>query len=198
MKREFSFVQMGLSLIAMTLWFVLPIFSFVVIVPLFNVSGWNLCMHINQMMLIPLVVGMIMLIGALINNRTLMIASGLIQVVCIILTVVFRKEILLEGNLKWIYSSAQLLLKAIPNLQVSGVQINAENLREVVTLIVNNYMQMGLGLILHGLSTIVYVLISFVAPEEKKPFTAGSTGNGSAGTTASFAPSKKTGYNHRT
>jgi len=198
MKREFSFVQMGLSLIAMTLWFVLPIFSFVVIVPLFNVSGWNLCMHINQMMLIPLVVGMIMLIGALINNRTMMIASGLIQVVCIILTVVFRKEILLEGNLKWIYSSAQLLLKAIPNLEVSGVQINAENLREVVTLIVNNYMQMGLGLILHGLSTLVYVLISFAAPEEKKPFTAGGAGSGSAGTTASFAPSKKTGYNHRT
>lgn len=199
MRREFSFAQMGVSGLSIVLWFVLPVFSFILIIPLFNISGWNLCMNINQIMLIPLVIGVLMLVAALINNRTLMIVSGILQAVCIILTIIFRKDILLGGNLKWIYTSAQLLLNAIPNQEIAGVKITSENLKEVVTLITDNYLQMGLGLILHSVCTLIYLMIAFVAPAEIKPFSSmgASSGNATA-TVSNFTPNIKTGYNHRT
>ena len=198
MKRGFSYAQMGISVISMTLWFLLPIFSFVVIVPLFHISGWNLCMHINQIMLISLGISILMLIAALINHRTLMIVAGLLQAVFAILTIVFRKDFLLEGNLKWIYSSAQLLLNAIPNLNVSGVQITSESLREVVQLIADNYMQMGIGFILHAVCVLIYILIAFMAPAETKPFSSSIGGENMSSGTPTFTPKTKTGYNHRT
>ena len=200
MRREFTYAQMGVSLISMILWFLLPVFSFVLIVPLFHITGWSLCLRVNQIMLISLALAIFMFVAALTNQRTLMIVSGLLQVVCIVLTVIFRKAILLEGNLKWIYTSAQLLITAIPNLEISGTQITAENLRDVVTLITDNYMQVGLGFILHAILTLIYVLIAFIAPQDSRRSTFGS-GSGNAGgkstATPTFTPSGKTGYKSR-
>lgn len=203
MKRVFSFAQMGVSIISIGLWFLLPVFSFILVVPLFNISGWNLCMNINQIMLVPMAIGVLMLVAALINNRSLMIVSGILQVISIVLTMVFRKDILLGGNLKWIYSSAQILLNAIPNHEIAGIKITSDNLKDVVALITDNYMQMGIGLILHAICTLIYLLVAFIAPAEIKPFSSGTSGTGISGTAntnsiSSFTPNTKTGYNHRT
>ena len=148
-------------------------------------------------------IGVLMPVAALINNRSLMIVSGILQVISIVLTMVFRKDILLGGNLKWIYSSAQILLNAIPNHEIAGIKITSDNLKDVVALITDNYMHMGIGLILHAICTLIYLLVAFIAPAEIKPFSSGTSGTGISGTAntnsiSSFTPNTKTGYNHRT
>ena len=199
MKRTLSYAEMGLSAVSIILWLLLPVFSFVIIVPLFNISGLNLSIHINQIMLISLAIGIMMVAAAAINNRMMMIVAGLLQAVFIVITIVLRKDILLNGNLRWIYTSAQLLLDAVPNLEISGVQITSEKLREVIALVVNNYMQMGLGFILHAVCTLAYILLACMAPSETRSSFSGTTGGtGSSGTTATFTPNSRTGYKHRT
>lgn len=207
MKRELTYVQMGLSGISLLAWFLLPIYSFIVVIPLFNISGWNLVLRINQLTLFVLLGSILMIVAALMNNRKFMITSAVLEAIIVILTVVFRKNILLGGNFKWIYNSAALLVKKVP--EIVGVDTSGWDIQQVITYVVDNLLQFGLGGIIHGICTLGYLIIAICAPEEK-PYvftnnkTGGNTpgvGSGTNSGAASFNPNKthqNTGYTHRT
>lgn len=202
MKRELMYVEAGLSALSLLVWFVLPIFSFVLIIPLFSILGWNMAFTINQILLIPMALALLMLIAALVNNRPLMIIAGVLQLIMFILTIVLRKDLLLGGNIRWIYTSAKLLLDKAKD--AAGFQFGADDLNAAITFIIDNYMQIGIGLILHGICVVAYLLIAGVAPAKAKSVyqSAGSAGNGTASVqqpASSRIPSQQnTGYKHRT
>lgn len=141
------------------------------------------------------------------NNRKFMITSAVLEAIIVILTVVFRKNILLGGNFKWIYNSAALLVKKVP--EIVGVDTSGWDIQQVITYVVDNLLQFGLGGIIHGICTLGYLIIAICAPEEK-PYvftnnkTGGNTpgvGSGTNSGAASFNPNKthqNTGYTHRT
>ena len=167
LKRELTYVQMGLAGASILVWFLLPVFSFmVVMLPVFNISGWSLAMIVNQLMLIPIAGMILMLLGAVLNNRRLMITAGVLEAVIVILAFIFRKDILLGGNFRWIYLSATELVKKVPEL-VGGVDTSSWDVQQIVTFVVENLLQPGLGGIIHLACTIAYVIIAICAPNAK-------------------------------
>ena len=199
MKQGFTYAQMGLSILSVVAWLILPVFSFVLLIPLFNIIGWNLAFTINQIMLIPLLFGLLMLLAAFLNNRSLMITSAILQIIMFVLTIIFRKQILLGGNIKWIYTSAQLLLGKVKEL--AGLQFDANDLNNTITFIIDNYMQVGLGMILHGFFVFIYAMIAIFAPQKND--TKKNRNNGTNGTDQQSVPryvptQQNTGYKHRT
>lgn len=203
MKREMTFVQMGLSAVSILVWLLLPVFSFVVVVPLFGIIGWSLSIRINQLMLFIVFGGILMIVGALINNRKLMITAGVLEIVLVILSFVFRKDILLGGNFKWIYNSATILVKKVP--EVVGVDTSSWDIQQIVTYIVDNFLQPGIGGIIHAVCTLVYLIIAICASESKPIIqtgsSAGSASSSGTGSTSTFNTNtnhQNTGFTHRT
>ena len=201
MKRELSFVQMGLSVISIVTWFLLPVLSFVIIIPLFNISGWNLALHINQLMLFVLLGGILMLIAALVNNRKMMIVAGALEIIIVILSFIFRKQVLLGGNFKWIYNSATLLVSKVP--EVVGVDTSSWDIQQIIKYVVENFLQPGIGGIIHGICTLAYLIIAICASKEKpiigtKNTNGTGTNSKSSSTFNTNTTHQRTGYSHRT
>ena len=201
MKREMTFVLLGLAAVSLLVWFFLPVYSFIFIVPLFNISGWSLSLTINQLMLFALFGGILMVVAAVINNRKLMIVAGVLEVIIVILTFIFRKNILLEGNFKWIYSSATLLVKKLP--EIVGVDTSSWNIQEIVTYAIDNLLQPGLGLIIHGICVLAYTIIAFCASGDKGTSVVNRKNTNQGGSitsnnTNTVIKHENTGFNHRT
>ena len=200
MKREFSYVLIGVAVLSMIVWFVLPVFSFVLAIPLYNITGMTLANRINQLMFIPLVLGAIMVVGAAMKNKPIMITAAVIQLLTAILTMVFKKECIVEGNGKFIVDTATLLLNALKDQiqQWTGTSITGENIREIIN-ILSNYIQPGLGWVLHIIITAAYLLIACLAPVAKS---SSSSGTGDPSPTApinmTYTSPQRNGYNSRT
>lgn len=198
MKREVSFVQMGLAGASLLVWFLLPVLSFVILIPIFSISGWNLAININQLTLFVLFGGALMVLGAAMNNRKLMITAGVLEILFIVICFIFRKNVLLGGNIKWIYNSATLLVKKVP--EIVGVDTSSWDIKQVVTYVVENLLQPGVGSIIHGICTLLYLIIAICAPEAKPIYSSGNK-SGTTGSVSHFNTEKthqNTGYTHRT
>ncbi len=169
MKREFGYILIGVAVLSMLVWFILPVFSFVLVVPLYNITGMTLANRINQLMFIPLVLGAVMVVGAVLRNKPVMIAAAAIQLLVAVLTMAFKKECIVEGNGKFIIDTASLLINSLKDQiqQWTGTTITAESIREIINVLAN-YMQPGLGWVLHAILTAAYLLIACLAPAEKK------------------------------
>ena len=139
MKHEFGYVLIGVAVLSMLVWFILPVFSFVLVVPLYNITGMTLANRINQLMFIPLVLGLVMIAGAVMRNRPVMITTAAIQLLVAILTMAFKKECIVEGNGKFIVDTATLLLNAVKDQiqQWLGVSVSGENIREFINVLSN-------------------------------------------------------------
>ncbi len=203
MKGKNGAILSGIALIDLIIWLVLPVLSFVFLVPLFNINGWNLAMNFNQIMLIPAALILLMIVCPLFNNRNLMIVVGVLQVICSVLVIIFRKDILLSGNLNWLYASAKLLIDQLATM--TGANITSANLNSFMDTVVTNFLQLGIGYIIHAVLTLAYLLLAALVPvgtEAKN--TSGHTGGSSTRANIDGMPMSrgndklKTGYKHRT
>lgn len=193
MKKEFIWLNAGLSVVGIVLWMILPVFSFVFVVPIFGLTGWRIAYSFNQLMFFPIAFTLFMAIAALTGKRQLMQVAAILEVIVCILIVIFKKDILLTGNLNWLYTASKILVDSIGSL--AGVAITQENFNLVLDTVAVNFLQPGLGFVIHGLCVLAYLIISFIAPEEKKY--GYSSGRSSTQSSTPSAP-RKTGYNHRT
>ena len=201
MKREFSYVLIGVAVLSMIVWFILPVFAFVLAVPLYSITGMTLANRINQLMFIPLVLGAVMIVGAALKNKPIMITAAGIQLLVAILTMIFKKECIVEGNGKFIIDTATLLLNALKDQiqQWTGASITGENIREIIN-ILSNYIQPGLGWVLHIIITAAYLLIACLAPVAKSSSSSSGTGDTSptVPNNMTYTFPQRNGYNSRT
>ena len=116
MRRDLALAEAGISLLSIILWSILPVFSFVLLIPLANLDGWTLSTRINQALLLPMGLSVLMIAAAVVNNRLLMQVLGMLQIVLCVLVLVFRKELVMHGSLNWVVSLLKVILEKLGNL----------------------------------------------------------------------------------
>ena len=211
MRKEFKWIELIIAMLALLFWLKLPIFSFVLFVPLINIDGWTCATTINQYMYIPMGMTVLMMTAALIGHRHAMQITGIVQLIVCIIVLFSEKSILLSGNMGWISSLLRAIINRIsgtvdigltqeqidgaldtirlagnvaghfiPENELNtiiylleklgnllGMKLTGESIVLMLDTIVSECIQMGIGFILHMSCTVLFVLISFLAPKAR-------------------------------
>ena len=105
----------GCGVLILLLWAFLPVLSFVVVLPLFNINGLTLAQRFNVISVVFFLFPLFMIIAAVCKSRKLCLIAGGLTVFADIMVFVLKKQLVLNGNLNWLYSSAKALITAIGN-----------------------------------------------------------------------------------
>ena len=146
-----------IALLAALAWLVLPVLSFTFVIPLFSLNGYGLVFYFNQMMMPALLVVVMMIVAALIGDRRMILAVGLADIAMCVAVMLLKKEIVTGGDLKWLYTSASLLIEQIGKL--AGVTVTESTLNSYVELACDNFLKPGAGLWIHMILGLVYVIV---------------------------------------
>lgn len=197
MDNTSRLIAAGVGLVTLVLWLVLPVLSFVFVIPLFMVNGIMLATHVNQIGIFFILFPLMMMLIPLSGNKKLSIIAGALNIIICLAVFLFRKALIINGNLAWLYRSASLLISSLGSF--AGVTITEANINSYIQIACDSFLMGGIGLWLSMITSIVYIAVILVFGQmvsQKPNSTFGGTGT--AGGRKINSPGASAGYSHRT
>ncbi len=145
--------------IALIVWLVLPIYAFVIIIPLFHITGYRLAMSLNQIAILFLLFPLLMALVPLSGEKRYCICAGVLNLVACLVLLLIKKPMVVNGNLKWMFQSAGALISGLGSSV--GQTITESNFSSYIEIACDNFLIGGLGLWINLIISFAYVV--FVA-----------------------------------
>jgi hypothetical protein len=164
MKLHPNYFLLACSVLMLLLFSILPVASFVVVIPLFHINGIIFATIYNAIMFLPIIIALLMIFMSLVNQRNTSLALSIIALVGIVLIGIFMKSIIVNGNLKWLKGSASLLISAINSTNGSS---SIADIGQSIDWIASNFMILGIGYYAYAILALVYAVIAVVSPSSE-------------------------------
>ena len=142
--------------VALIIWLVLPIYAFVIIIPLFHITGYRLAMSLNQITIIFLIFPLLMALVPLSGEKRFCIWAGVLNLIACLVILLAKKEIIVNGNMKWLFQSAGALISGLGSSM--GQTITESNFSSYIGVACDNFLIGGLGLWINLVLSLVYVI----------------------------------------
>lgn len=169
---------------AFIFWLVLPVYSFCIVIPLFNLNGLRLAMTFNQIMIIFLLVPILMALIPLSGEKKYCIGAGALGLIACLVALLAKKPIIVGGNIKWLFQSAGALISGLGS--ALGQTITESNFSSYIDVACDNFLIGGLGLWINLIISFAYLIYAGVFAKE------GNENAGSSGTPRRDIPQNPT------
>ena len=163
MNGTIRIVAAVLAFVAAVVWALLPVLSFTFIVPLFSLNGCNMAYYFSQITFVCFLCPLLMMLAPLCNDKRICIGAGALDIIMCVVVMICKSQIIIGGNLRWLYNSASLLIGQISS--VAGIEITEANLQSYIQIACDNFLVPGIGFILHLVITFVYLLLAALTSE---------------------------------
>lgn len=151
--------------VSIIIWLVLPIYAFVVIIPLFQITGYRLAMSFNQIAILFLFAPVLMTIAPFSGEKRYCIWAGIINCIALLILLIIKKPIVANGNLKWLFQSAGSLINGVGS--ALGQTITENNFSSYIQVICDNFLVGGIGLWINLILGFAYIVfVSMFSKEE--------------------------------
>ncbi len=162
MKIHPNFAQLACAVLMLVLYCLLPVVSFVVVVPLLHINGIVFATMLNAIMFLPIILSILLIFFSLFNQRKLSLIVSILSIIGIIVIGILIKAIIVNGNLKWLKGSTTLLMNALNNADsASGIM----DISQSIDWIASNFLVLGLGYYAYVLLTVVFAILVAVTSE---------------------------------
>lgn len=188
-------IAAGIGLVTLIIWVILPVLSFVFVIPLYLINGFWLAYRFNQLGILLMLFPLLMILMPLSGDKKLTIGAGVLNMIMCLAVFFARKALIVHGNLGWLFKSASALISALGSFL--NVTITEANISTYIDVACENFLVGGLGLWLSLVASVIYVFYVTVFGNQVKPTPINKTQTSSQQISSkATAPSK--GFSHRT
>ena len=123
----------------------LPMVTFIVVLPVFSISGLFFAMYCNGIFYIPIAITLVICVLSFLDKKMISVAMSTLLFVVMIVIGICMNKLLVNSNLKWIMGSAQVVFNAMGDPQA----LQQYSAKEIVSQITDNFMVLGIGYYLY-------------------------------------------------